>query len=418
MTGYLRLRTALPFVSLGLALVLCAAAFVRSEQYRAKSDLNYSQTYEVQWRTTQIREHLARVHGQLRLAAVTGRMEADLRRQVFLLNTNVDQLLKLEYASKFLGDRDIELLRGLQTIVGSRLDPIIQGDTDFEGALQVMPDLEQRMFEVSGTAVAHSETLNRAVHIAEAASRNRFLFAAALAFAAVLYTIVHLGNNLARKQERHLRSFSSLYAHMTRTRVAALKLFLSYQDKGSSKHPEMLVAAKEAAEQLEVITNGLSTLVYANKDTRREKLTSIIRRISNSQSVEVKVDFDAAAAEVQVPAAPMRLILGELVHNAEAALDGKPNARIEITANIKGRGTFRSAQLLLAINDNGPGMPPEVLDKVMVPFFSTRAGPHTGLGLTGCAQLLAALRGRFTVTSQPGKGTSVIMSIPLPLSRE
>ena len=63
-----RLKAALPFASLGIALLLCGAAFVRSEQYRAESDLNYSQTYEVLWRTTQIREHLARINGYLRLA--------------------------------------------------------------------------------------------------------------------------------------------------------------------------------------------------------------------------------------------------------------------------------------------------------------------------------------------------------------
>jgi hypothetical protein len=161
MTRYApRLKAALPFLSLGIALLLCAAAFVRSEQYRAESDLNYSQTYEVQWRTTQIREHLARIHGELRLAATTRRMEANLGRQIFLLNTNVDQLLKLEYATKFLGDRDIGLLRGLQSSASAYLDPIVQGGTDFERALRVMPDLEQRMFEVSGTAVAHAETLN------------------------------------------------------------------------------------------------------------------------------------------------------------------------------------------------------------------------------------------------------------------
>ena len=75
MRGYAPgLKAALPFASLGIALLLCGGAFVRSEQYRAESDLNYSQTYEVQWRTTQIREHLARIHGELRLAAATGRM--------------------------------------------------------------------------------------------------------------------------------------------------------------------------------------------------------------------------------------------------------------------------------------------------------------------------------------------------------
>lgn len=142
-------------------------------------------------------------------------MGADLGRQVFLLNANVGQLLKLEYAPKFLRDRDVELLHGLQAIAVTHLDPIADGATDFERALQAMPDLEQRIFEVSGTAVAHAETLNAASHIAAAASRNRFLFAVALAFAAIGYTVIHLRNAYVRRRDQHLRSFSSLYAHMT-----------------------------------------------------------------------------------------------------------------------------------------------------------------------------------------------------------
>ena len=67
-----RIKAALPYLCLGAALILCGWAFHRSEEYRAESDLNFSQTYEVQWRTTQIREHLARIHGDLRLAVGNG----------------------------------------------------------------------------------------------------------------------------------------------------------------------------------------------------------------------------------------------------------------------------------------------------------------------------------------------------------
>lgn len=408
-----RLKSALPFTSLGIALLLCGGAFVRSEQYRAESDLNYSQTYEVQWRTTQIREHLARIHGELRLAAATGRMEADLKRQVFLLNTNVDQLLKLEYAPKFLGDRDVELLRGLQAIASNHLDPILEGSTTFKGALQAMPDLEQRMFEVSGTAVAHAETLNTTAHIEEAASRNRFLFAVAVVLAAIGYTIIHLRNAFARRQEQHLRSFSSLYAHMTRSRVTALKLFLGYQDEDDVKHPEMLMPAREAVQQLEAITNGLGTIAYANKDTRRESLATVLDQLSTIGPCKLVMRVSPDAAQAKVPAAPMRLILDELVQNAEATLGDRPKGQIMVAAKVEDHRFFRRRDLLVEILDDGPGMSAEVLAKAKTPFFSTRAGSHTGLGLTGCAQMAAAFEGEITVASKFGRGTSVQVRIPV-----
>jgi signal transduction histidine kinase len=408
-----RTKAALPYLCLGAALVLCGWAFYWSEQYRAESDLNFSQSYEIQWRTTQIREHLARIHGGLQLAAATGHAAPDLSRQVFLLNANVGQLLKLEYAPKFLRDRDIELLSGLQAIATTHLTPIVEGATDFDRALRSMPDLEQRMFEVSGTAVAHAETLNAASHIASAASRNRFLFAAALVLAAVGYTIIHLRSALARRQDQHLRSFSSLYAHMTRSRVAALNLFLRYQDHESVNHPEMLAAARDAARQLEAITNGLGSIAYAHKVTEHARLSTILEAIGTNHPCELDLRIDLEAAEAMVPATQMRLILEELIHNAEAALGGKPDGKIKIAAQVKGRALHRRRELLMEIVDDGEGMSPEVLARASTPFFSTKAGSHTGLGLTGCAQMAAALMGRLDIASAPGQGTSVRISIPL-----
>ncbi|WP_011578654.1 MULTISPECIES: ATP-binding protein [Chelativorans] len=407
-----RVKAALPYLCLGAALVLCGWTFLRSEKYRAESDLNFSQSYEIQWRTTQIREHLARIHGGLQLAAATGHTASDLGRQVFLLNANVGQLLKLEYAPKFLRDRDIELLNGLQAITTTHLTPIVEGATDFDRALRTMPDLEQRMFEVSGTAVAHAETLNAASHIAAAASRNRFLFAVALVLAAVGYTIIHLRNVLAWRQDQYLRSFSSLYAHMTRSRVAALNLFLSYQDQSSVKHPEMLTAARDAAQQLEAITNGLGNIAYAHKDTRRERLSAILEAIrTNKVKPELRVDPDAA--EAMVPATQIRLILEELLHNANAALGGNPDGKISIAAQVRGGSFRRRRELLIEVLDNGEGMSPEVLALARTPFFSTRAGSHTGLGLTGCSQMVAALRGKFSIVSRQGNGTAIRISLPI-----
>ena len=54
-------------------------------------------------------------------------MEANLGRQIFLLNTNVNQLLKLEYVPKFLGDRDVELPRAMQVALADYLEPIAAG---------------------------------------------------------------------------------------------------------------------------------------------------------------------------------------------------------------------------------------------------------------------------------------------------
>lgn len=413
MTAVPGVKAALPFVAIGAALFLSVWAFFRSEYYRAESDLNYSQNYEIQWRTTQIREHLARIHGDLKLSAATGQLASDLSRQTFLLDANVGQLLKLDYAPKFLRDRDMQLLNELHTIAQTHLDPLVKGSTDFGAALKAMPELEQRMFEVSGTAVAHAEALNAASHIGAAASRNRFLFAAALTLAAACYTVLHLRNAFARRRDQQLSSFSTLFAHMTRSRVTALRFFLDYQSEETVRYPEMLASAREAVKQLETITTGLNTVAYADAEVRCKSLPETLNELKAGRqaAVELRIAHDAGAANL--PAAQVWLVLDELLRNAEAALGENPDGLIRIVARIAKRPIKRQRRLLLDIIDNGPGMPPEVLARARMPFFSTKAGSHTGLGLAGCEQMVSALRGTLTIASRPGNGTAVQISLPI-----
>jgi signal transduction histidine kinase len=109
----------------------------------------------------------------------------------------------------------------------------------------------------------------------------------------------------------------------------------------------------------------------------------------------------------------MRLLLDELLQNAEAALSEIPDAKIRVKARIGAQPLTRKRRLVLEVTDNGPGMSEDVLASATLPFYSTKAGDHTGLGLTGCAQMVAALRGKLSIASQPGKGTSVQISLPI-----
>jgi PAS domain S-box-containing protein len=68
----------------------------------------------------------------------------------------------------------------------------------------------------------------------------------------------------------------------------------------------------------------------------------------------------------------------------------------------------------LAVSDNGPGMPPEVRDKVFAPFFTTKPpGQGTGLGLSVVSSIMDRLNGDLSLESEPGQGATFSLLIPV-----
>jgi two-component system NtrC family sensor kinase len=71
-------------------------------------------------------------------------------------------------------------------------------------------------------------------------------------------------------------------------------------------------------------------------------------------------------------------------------------------------------RVAVSVKDSGEGIPKENLDKVLEPFFSTKpVGKGTGLGLSLCFGIIEAHGGRIEIKSQPGKGTEVVILLPM-----
>jgi two-component system NtrC family sensor kinase len=98
-----------------------------------------------------------------------------------------------------------------------------------------------------------------------------------------------------------------------------------------------------------------------------------------------------------------------LVSNAEQAIrEVRPSGRIEIRL-----GKF-STRVFATIQDNGGGIPPEVLPKIFDPFFTTkRPGGGTGLGLSICMSIVREHGGDMEVESLPAGGASFTVFLPI-----
>lgn len=101
----------------------------------------------------------------------------------------------------------------------------------------------------------------------------------------------------------------------------------------------------------------------------------------------------------------IRDVLGSVLTNAAEAMSGGGDITLQLKRERK--------QALLRIKDNGPGMAPEVLERVFNPFFTTKGQEHVGLGLSVAHGILSRCQGDITLKSERGQGTVVEIRLPL-----
>jgi nitrogen fixation/metabolism regulation signal transduction histidine kinase len=95
----------------------------------------------------------------------------------------------------------------------------------------------------------------------------------------------------------------------------------------------------------------------------------------------------------------MEQVLLNLITNSIHALDKRESKRIAITAGVDGKG-----RILLRVADNGKGIPEAIIDKIFIPFFSTKQD-GSGIGLSISQRIIRTHGGRIWAVSHPGGET-------------
>ena len=123
---------------------------------------------------------------------------------------------------------------------------------------------------------------------------------------------------------------------------------------------------------------------------------------------EEEFQFEVPSPELKlnVDRAQIEQILINLLKNAREACSRKSDKKIQVKARKLSAGNTT-----LTISDNGEGILPDVLDKIFVPFFTTKTS-GSGIGLSLCKQIMTLHEGSINVKSEVGKGSSFILTFP------
>jgi len=142
-----------------------------------------------------------------------------------------------------------------------------------------------------------------------------------------------------------------------------------------------------------------------------EALTLVSQR-TLAAGVRVRTDLANDLPMIQGDAVGLRQILVNLLTNAIDATS--PEGTVTVRARILPEAKDMASQLELAVEDTGKGMRPEELRRIFEPFYTTK-DPHsgTGLGLAIVNQIVADHSGRVFAESEPGRGTTIRVQLPL-----
>jgi len=138
---------------------------------------------------------------------------------------------------------------------------------------------------------------------------------------------------------------------------------------------------------------------------------------SQKGNIQIRVGVPESLRPIQGDPHQLRQIFTNFVTNAFEAMNG--TGTIEITAlALDGEEESSTAEqtpgpmVMITITDTGPGIPPEVVDRIFSPFFTTKP-QGSGLGLAIVRKIVDAHDGRIDVGERPGGGTIFRVTLPV-----
>ncbi|MEC9072943.1 MAG: ATP-binding protein, partial [Myxococcota bacterium] len=213
-------------------------------------------------------------------------------------------------------------------------------------------------------------------------------------------------------------------AHEIRNPLGAIKGAAQLLDEDTADGEAYLQVITEEVNRLNGVVSQFLTYARPFKGTREGiDLNGVLERsltLVNAEEHNCEVTLDTATdlPSIRSDAELLRQVTLNLARNAIEAM-GETGGHLRIsTSQIQRRtvnpmGKSRRVEFVrIRFEDEGPGIPTEVLERIFIPFYTTKTG-GTGLGLSICQRIIRSLGGSIEVTARLGEGSTFTILLPV-----
>ena len=209
-----------------------------------------------------------------------------------------------------------------------------------------------------------------------------------------------------------LGEMAAVIAHEVRNPLAGIRG--AVQTIGAQLPPDgrNSVMVKEIVTRIDSLNEMMKDLLlFARPPQPRPRPTDIVPLVQMTASLlredpalrGVHIDVAGSAPAIAADAEMLKIVFQNLLVNSAHAMGGRGRIRVDVSTE--------DSACLVAFRDDGPGIPPEVREKIFTPFFTTKSR-GSGLGLPTAKRLIEAQNGAIAIDCPPEGGTTVTVTLP------
>ena len=310
-------------------------------------------------------------------------------------------------------NRSVKKLFGLQNI--KNINALNNLSPNLGNYLLQLPDSKKKVYRLT----VKDETIQLLLHATTFGMRNQ------------IFKLVTVQNILPELEEKEIEAYQKLTRVLTHEIMNSVTPISSLASTTSAmlssfKKPNVennLEALEDICSAMKTIQKRSEGLIYFVEKYRSLtkiptptvqiiKASELFQRIHTLMDTAIRgkgiifsMDIEPKDLDLATDPDLLEQVLINILNNAIQSLAAAKEGKVGLFARIDERG-----RACIRISDNGPGIPEDLMEKIFIPFFSTKKD-GSGIGLSISQQIVRSLGGTMNVSSKPNQETAITIRL-------